>query len=195
MNSKLAQAYAKLRAEGIAAPSAIRYARIARTETYAPGDTIEIEIAGIDCVATFTTQEDDDSPDLSWLGEIGDTYHHPYRGRIRQVTPERSEADHYKELRAMKYGRAQARTLARKYYLQDVRRLERYADGQWCFLGLIVTITDDDGTKLASSSVWGVESDASADYMADLYADQLTDAKDQAAAKIERMRAKYCACH
>ena len=95
----------------------------------------------------------------------------------------------------MKYGRTQARTLARKYYLQDVRRLERFADGDWSFIGLIVTITEDDGTELASSSVWGVESDAGADYIAELYADQLTDAKDQAAAEIERMRAKYCACH
>jgi hypothetical protein len=50
--------------------------------------------------------------------------------------------------------------------LADFDRLRRWCADDWCYVGVIVTLVDDDEDEMPefSASVWGIESDAS-DYL------------------------------
>ncbi len=66
----------------------------------------------------------------------------------------------------------------------DFARLRAWCRDDWCYVGLVVTIYAED-VELATASLWGIESDADADYfnetVADLLAEALAEARPQAA--------------
>lgn len=41
----------------------------------------------------------------------------------------------------------------------DYERLRKWCDDQWCYVGVVVTVTDEDDAELANESLWGIESD------------------------------------
>lgn len=55
----------------------------------------------------------------------------------------------------------------------DYDRLRRWCNDDWSYVGVIVTAYAEDGRKLDSSSLWGIESDAG-DYLAEV-AKELTE--------------------
>jgi hypothetical protein len=59
-----------------------------------------------------------------------------------------------------------ARAYAAAAALADFDRLRRWCADDWCYVGVIVTLVDDDEDEMPefSASVWGIESDAS-DYL------------------------------
>lgn len=70
---------------------------------------------------------------------------------------------------------------------QDFARLNSWCEGDWCYVGIIVTASRA-GIKLASASLWGIESD-SGDYLTDcaneLAQEAITDAQAAIAALME----------
>lgn len=51
--------------------------------------------------------------------------------------------------------------LAHRAAEADFQRLADWCNGRWCYVGVVVTLLDDDGDATdESASLWGVESDA-----------------------------------
>lgn len=55
----------------------------------------------------------------------------------------------------------------------DFERLRRFCIGEWCYIGVIVKLVDDDGDCINSASLWGIESDCT-DYIQEVV-DELVD--------------------
>jgi hypothetical protein len=51
----------------------------------------------------------------------------------------------------------------------DFHRMRRFAEGQWSWIGVVVTLKDDAGEEVESDSLWGIESDT--DYYRDVAAE------------------------
>lgn len=131
--------------------------------------------------------EDDQWPDLSWLGKWSDTWapgaipnpehHEGYKaGTVcRWWIPAQTEDEHYRGLRAMKYGRTRARELARSYVIQDFRRA--------CELVPVVATVSVSraGIELGRASLGGIDDEAYArswDVLGDLVDEGIDQARD-----------------
>lgn len=159
---------------------ALACARRPAAPDYAPDTSLELEIDGVPCVA-WLLQDYDEASDISWLGEVD----------RHGVTPAITEDAHYRELCKLKYGRRESRELAQAYFKQDLARLEAYQRGDWHMCCLGVRIADDEGRELATAYLGGVESDASAGYLGETYAELLEEARSEAIDSIARTRKKY----
>ena len=51
--------------------------------------------------------------------------------------------------------------LAARAAEEDFQRLKDWCEGRWCWIGVVVTLLDDDGDATdETASLWGIESDA-----------------------------------
>jgi hypothetical protein len=50
--------------------------------------------------------------------------------------------------------------------MSDYEFLRRWCNGDWCYIGVVVTLLDHEGEDVDDRSIWGVESD-SHDYLTD----------------------------
>jgi len=71
----------------------------------------------------------------------------------------------------------------RKYILQDYERMERLHRGDWCYIGIRaeaeVSLTGDVLQEVSSGGLWGIESDSSKEYFAEIEADELSELRKQ----------------
>jgi len=139
----------------------------------------------------IATREDDDDADLSWIGKLTDDpdgaikRHNAGSNEYQYFKPTNSYREHYKGLRKLKYGRAEADRLARSYVQQDMRRMERYGES-WTMTGVRVRCYAK-GIELASASLWGIESDSEESYFTEVALENAHEAKREAEKKIELM--------
>jgi hypothetical protein len=78
-----------------------------------------------------------------------------------------------------------------QYKEQDAKRLAGYNNGEWCYVGVAVSIRKntasnwaDGGLEVGRASVWGIESDSEESYFASVEADEIA----EAFAEVERLR-------
>ena len=90
-----------------------------------------------------------------------------------------------------KIGKAQADLEARTCVNQDVERVRRWLNDDWCFLTMTVTVYRN-GVELASESCGGIESDAGADYFEGLALDLAYQALHVAKETLDDLCAGYC---
>lgn len=68
-----------------------------------------------------------------------------------------------------------------KCALQDYDRYEAYNRGDWCMMGVVVSLDLPDcptcGPRTVSDSLWGIESDSDEEYIEDLIAECMAQAK------------------
>lgn len=69
---------------------------------------------------------------------------------------------------------------AAKYTSDDIQRFTRWQEGDWYFVGVVVTAYNADGAELCNSSVWGIEVDSDEEYLLDTVHDMLRDLEVQA---------------
>jgi hypothetical protein len=167
--------------------SAAARLRVARGGASAPAwiDTLatdgHVERDGFELVLSITP---DDYPDVSFLGEFTDRQEpgavpNPegrYDSRLyRWFVPAITEDEHYRGLRDLKFGRAQARDLARSYVRQDLELARDYAP-------VIATVTAHRaGVELGSASLGGIDDEDYArswDVLGDLASEALAEAQE-----------------
>lgn len=192
MNETLANHYRKIRKSNphIGAKSALS---LARYELSDKADWIwgeEIERDGFTLVFSI---DYDDEP-FSYCGSFSDRplndgsiknpegwdrYGERNHHFLAYFTPEVSEAEHYKGLRDLNYGKAQARELAHKYVMED---LERAKEGStW-----VVTVkVYRAGIKLASASLGGIDDDGR--YAKECAEEIASEAIEEAQAKLAEL--------
>lgn len=71
------------------------------------------------------------------------------------------------------------------YAIQDWRRMEGRERGDWCFLGIVASVTVD-GAVIATSSLWGMESDDRSGYLESTGREQAREALREARAWLGR---------
>jgi hypothetical protein len=142
----------------------------------------------------------DDHGDLDWLGEFHSHHAQHPKGAIRVPAPREwrradehgciwyvpanSYAEHYKGLRKLNFGRAEADRLARSYVKGDADRLRRYCDGDLSLLRVGVTVYRAD-VELGSSGIYGIDVDSPADpYLTEVALDIAPEAIAEAKAKL-----------
>lgn len=60
------------------------------------------------------------------------------------------------------------KAIAAKAAREDFDRMRQFIDGQWCYVGVVVELLDDDdGATGITESLWGIESD-SKEYLAEV---------------------------
>lgn len=75
------------------------------------------------------------------------------------------------------YSKHDAAMAEKSYYMRDLKRLLALYRGDWCYIGIVVTV-EHDGIELGSASLWGIESDTD-------YKDEIEDLKSEALAEAE----------
>lgn len=143
--------------------------------------------------------KEDDYADFGYLGSISDREQY---GAIRRPTSELPyealrlfgstwrtpdyyyyiPSDNYKGTREWYvkhgYSKHESAMMERSYHMQDLKRLLAFYWGNWCYLGIVVTV-EHEGIELGSASIWGVESDSDySDYIEDLKSDALAKAEE-----------------
>lgn len=94
-------------------------------------------------------------------------------------------ADVYAQLRASMTPKAYAALAAR----QDYERLRKFLDGQWGYVGVVVTASRED-VELGHASLWGIETDSDPSYFVEVAEELAEEAIEQA----REMLAKLCDC-
>jgi len=85
----------------------------------------------------------------------------------------------------------------REYVRQDYERNERLNRGDWCYIGIRVEaeiIIDNVCQKISSGDLWGIESDSSREYFAEIEAEELYELRKQLTAVGFSKRAIATAC-
>jgi len=85
----------------------------------------------------------------------------------------------------------------RKYVRQDYERMERLNRGDWCYIGIRAEakiMIDNVCQKITSGGLWGVESDSSREYFAEIEAEELYELRKQLTAAGFSKRAIATAC-
>jgi len=86
----------------------------------------------------------------------------------------------------------------REYILRDYERMERLHRGDWCYIGIRaeaeVSLTGDVMQEVSSGGLWGIESDSSKEYFAEIEADELFELRKQLYAVGFSKRAIATAC-
>jgi predicted transcriptional regulator len=85
----------------------------------------------------------------------------------------------------------------RKYVRQDYERMERLNRGDWCYIGIRAEakiMIDNVCQKITSGGLWGVESDSSREYFAEIEAEELYELRKQLTAVGFSKRAIATAC-
>lgn len=137
---------------------------------------------------------------VDWIGEF--EYSGISRGAVRVRAPNNfrtdrhgccffapaiSYADHYKELRKLNFGRAEADLLARSYIKNDADRLRRYCDGDLSLLRVGVTAYRA-GVELGSASLHGIDVDSMRDpYLAEVALELTGEALAEAKATLAKL--------
>jgi hypothetical protein len=75
------------------------------------------------------------------------------------------------------------------YALADHRRMERYEAGDWCFTGILATVTVD-GVEIGRASLWGIESDSEYSYIIEVAREMLAEAIGETRAWFARRGAE-----
>lgn len=152
------------------------------------GERTEWEQDGFDMVAVISV---DEYVDLSWLGKFTNeqsegTVENPAyeRGRYRYMKIAITEEEHYQDLIKLKYGKAEARRLAKEYFDHDVKRMGKYATGDLEPLSVLVSVFFD-GREVGSASLGGIDVDSYDDpcvfeVIAELAEEALSEAKEWA---------------
>ena len=176
--------YREYRAMGVAARVALQWAKQHTEPLDWQDDRVQWEQDG------FTIRvyiEEDHDPDFSILGKYTDKWspdvincrHYNTRCDYAYFKPTISETAHYQALRAMKYGKTQARQLARTYVRRDFDRIQGYNIGEWSMVGVVVSVFKN-GVHLATDALWGIESDADHDYFTQVARECAADALREA---------------
>jgi len=183
------QDYRAMRARGLSAQSAFAYARkdVRDTPSLEWTDGVSTQSAtwkqdGFDIRVEMTP---DEYADLSYLGEFTNQW---TEGAIRHerldsrslswFAPMTTEDEHFKSLRAMKFGRTTARERAQSYVQCDYRRLRQCGDA-WVPVDIVVTVSRA-GIELESAALGPVESDADDSYITEIVLDLTSQAIDEA---------------
>lgn len=167
VKSDLRTLYRKHRADGMAARSALTYAReiIKRENVDFPYPTCPGEGVVTFKRDGFTIRirvEYDDHMDLSYLGELSNRWRTGAmkwdgdRNSYEYFIPTQSEEAQYRDLRGMKYGRVQARELAREYVKADYKQMKDFCEDRAAMYGVIVTASRK-GVELGEDSLWSVD--------------------------------------
>lgn len=190
------QEYKKFRKDGYPASSALHYARIPKPEYLfdITGERTEWEQDGFDMVAVISV---DEYADLSWLGEFvndpseGTVKNPNYeRGRYPYIKIATTEEEHYQDLIKLKYGKAEARRLAKEYFEQDAKRMGRYATGDLEPLSVCVSVFFDD-REVGSASLGGIDVDSYDDpHMYEIIAELAEEALAEAREWAEKLSVK-----
>lgn len=75
------------------------------------------------------------------------------------------------------YSKHDAAMAEKSYYMRDLKRLLALYRGDWCYIGIVVTV-EHEGIELGSASLWGIESDTD-------YKDEIEYLKSEALAEAE----------
>lgn len=82
-----------------------------------------------------------------------------------------------------------------EYQKQDNERLEAYDRGDWCLIGVCVSIRKqtssnwaNGGLEVGRASVWGIESDCDKEYFAEIEMDMIAEAFEE----VNRLKAALC---
>src|SRR5690606_13978823 len=139
-----------------------------------------------------------DYKDYGDLGYISDQYHPRAIKRILSELPYYAREDNlnswysldyyyyiptdnyqgtHKWLVEHGYSKHEAAMAEKSYYMQDLKRLLALYRGDWCYIGIVVTV-EHEGIELGSASLWGIESDTD-------YKDEIEDLKSEALAEAE----------
>lgn len=140
-------------------------------------------------------KEDDDSPDLSYLGEYTSKVPDlPYYDRaLERVITERTADDDWNDEDAAKverFDRRSHRYIAAgtgdpEYIEQDAKRLEGYGE-RWSCVGVVARVYRE-GVKLAESALWGIETDSDASYFEQVGSDVADEALTEAKATLAKL--------
>lgn len=101
--------------------------------------------------------------------------------------PAMTEGHQYASLRAMKFGRAEARRLARRYVREDHKRFAEFGD-RWWMVRCTVRASRED-VELGSAALWGIESDSDPSFFTETALELADEAIAEARIKLERLRA------
>lgn len=123
----------------------------------------------------------DESPDLSWIGEYGNSPKSP-AAIDREERGERGHGE-YRYFNPQLTGEETGNPQSPE---QDYERMEAYSRGEWCMLGIIaeaeVQFTATTVQTISSGGLWGIESDGGADYFTEVEEEQLSALADELAA-------------
>lgn len=155
------------------------------------------------------TKHDDYRHELDYLGSISDRNLY---GAIKRPTSEldyetqrslRWSTDYYyyipsgnyqgtREWYTEKgYSKHEAAMAEKSYYIQDLKRLLSLYWGNWCYIGIVVTV-EHNGIELGSASIWGVESDSDySDYIEDLKSEALAEAEENYNNLVESFKVPF----
>ncbi len=129
----------------------------------------------------------DESPDTSTIGEYTDEYqdHHFDRARGKMLKTLEREKDYEIPNRGREYrffipyagGEEPGTPHYIKYGKQDLARMEGLCRGDWCYIGIVATARIQTGTdivqKIHSGGLWGIESNAGAEYHTEIEEEEL----------------------
>lgn len=173
--------YKRQRSKGLSASQALALVRYkAEERLWSLELDKEEDTDEVDGFSVTVKIHQDDTPDLSWLGEMTDDQGE-FPETLRRSSPERNEYKYFvpghnvrENARAyskLGYSKTVAfeRALADAY--QDMRRLEDYGNG-WSMIGISVTVSLQ-GRELASDSLFGIESDSGSEYLDETASDMI----------------------
>ena len=158
------------------------------------------------------TKHDDYRHELDYLGSISDQYHPraikrriselPYYAREYNLNswysldyyyyiPTDNYQGTHKWLVEHGYSKHEAAMAEKSYYMQDLKRLLALYRGDWCYIGIVVTV-EHEGIELGSASIWGVESDSDySDYIEDLKSEALAEAEENYNNLVESFKVPF----
>lgn len=114
---------------------------------------------------------DDENPDLSYLGEFSDKPAAKFSIKCKSM----GNIPHYKYFNAENVKNDEQA-------LENYKRALDYGNG-WSCVGVVVHVHKA-GVKLATTSLWGIESDSGQDYLTGCANDLAHDALSEAEAKL-----------
>lgn len=152
----------------------------------------EFKQDGFDIIIRHT---EDESPDLSYLGEFYQkrgTPAYPYFDRatrtiVRSYDGMPDDEDASWSNREWRYIHGFQCPEDDAAILADVKRLETYGD-DWACIG-VIAVACRAGVELGRGSLWGVESDGGKEYFADIERDITAEAIHEAKAKLAELKA------
>lgn len=193
--------YRKARADGMSAKNAKRYATwhpepFPWEENRRSGDTVKsctVERDGFR-IRLEVVRDDDNSSTSDYLGKFSDSWtadavkmrENTRANEYQYFIPAITYREHYKGLRELKYGRAQADQMAREYVHRDMERLRELGE-TWGFLGVQATVYLN-SVELAESAVWGIEDDSDDEYVDETAAEQMAEAISEAKRRLVELR-------
>ena len=109
----------------------------------------------------------------------------------RMVEPEMDMRDTWQSLyQSKQYTKHEAYTLARKYFLEECKRMDAWANDEWTMLTILVSVSYE-GEVLGRAACGGIESDADYTDFNEIANDMLTEALDEAKHTAPQRAAHY----